>query len=298
MIKDEDKRWQPPPPRPQGCKMAAKFGYCRRQLQFARRVRKATRCAPASRERILSWALGAAPTPGRLLGQYEPCCNLLVQIPQAGRAAAAAKIQSAFREHRYQQKRQNQALWKLRFFKWFWALKPIKDSRRIQQLRHAVALWNQNRVVSQMLLQWRWKTDRAYDHILLELQKAGPSVTRKGKMANGCWYMQIQSTMFTYRRLGDISGLANSWPDSRIVCSRHPGVSFWNDCNDGCTVFICARDKTKVDPARQGLVALVYSIVLREIYAKTGYIPRDFMHYATPYEEGGGLAGYDTQGHK
>lgn len=277
MIKDEDKRWQPPPPRPQGCKMAAKFGYCRRQLQFARRVRKATRCAPASRERILSWALGAAPTPGRLLGQYEPCCNLLVQIPQAGRAAAAAKIQSAFRE---QQKRQNQALWKLRFFKWFWALKPIKDSRRIQQLRHAVALWNQNQIES--------------DHILLELHKAGPTVTRKGKMANGCWFMQIQSTMFTYRRLGDISGLANSWPDSRIVCSRHPGVAFWNETPVCDGVFIYSRDKTKVDPARQGLVALVYSIVLREIYAKTGYIPREFMRYATlsqPNEEGGGLAG-------
>jgi len=80
--------WTPPRPRPRGSKMASIFGYCRRQLQFARKVRRATREAPANRERVLGWVLGLQPSPGRLMASYQPTNDTLFQ--EADQASEAA----------------------------------------------------------------------------------------------------------------------------------------------------------------------------------------------------------------
>ena len=68
--------------------MASIYGYCRRQLQFARKVRRATREAPANRERVFGWVLGLQPSPGRLMASYQPTNDTLFQ--EADQASEAA----------------------------------------------------------------------------------------------------------------------------------------------------------------------------------------------------------------
>lgn len=71
--------WIPPLPRRNEERAHSRAGYLRRQLQFARRVRREAAAAPLHQAKVFAFLMGRSPSPGRLLSYYKPSSTLTVK---------------------------------------------------------------------------------------------------------------------------------------------------------------------------------------------------------------------------